>query len=153
LNCVPPTCSGTEGSFNTADGSTALYANTTGSNNTASGQGALYNNETGSNNTASGNIALTNNITGDNNTAIGANANVSVENLTNATAIGYNAIVNASNKIRLGNAAVTLVETQGDFHSAGAGNGIILKSPNGTVCRRLSIDDAGTLITTAVACP
>ena len=47
-----------------------------------------------------------------NTTAIGAFANVSVGNLTNATAIGYNAQVNASNKIRLGNAAVAVIEAQ-----------------------------------------
>jgi hypothetical protein len=35
---------------------------------------------------------------------------VSAENLTNATAIGANAVVNATNKIRLGNDAVTVIE-------------------------------------------
>jgi hypothetical protein len=52
------------------------------------------------------------NTTGDFNTAIGANADVSAGNLTNATAIGNGAIVNASNKVRLGNAAVTVIEGQ-----------------------------------------
>jgi len=33
-------------------------------------------------------------------------------NLTNATAIGYNATVNASNKVRIGNNAVTVIEGQ-----------------------------------------
>jgi hypothetical protein len=37
---------------------------------------------------------------------------VSSGSLTNATAIGFGALVNASNKIRLGNTAVTLIETQ-----------------------------------------
>ena|SRR3990167_4334814 len=37
---------------------------------------------------------------------------VSSGNLINATAIGANAIVDASNKIRLGNAAVTVIEAQ-----------------------------------------
>jgi hypothetical protein len=40
---------------------------------------------------------------------------VSVGNLTNATAIGNLAIVNASNKIRLGNNAVTVIEGQVAF--------------------------------------
>jgi hypothetical protein len=37
---------------------------------------------------------------------------VSAGNLTNATAIGFGALVNASNKIRLGNTAVTVIEGQ-----------------------------------------
>src|SRR5206468_4347973 len=56
--------------------------------------------------------ALSNNATGSGNTAIGAGADVSVFNLLNATAIGAGAIVDASNKIRLGNTAVTVIEAQ-----------------------------------------
>jgi hypothetical protein len=55
------------------------------------------------------------NTTGNNNTAIGWAADVSVGNLSNATAIGYRAIVNASNKVRVGNAAVTVIEGQVGF--------------------------------------
>ena len=40
---------------------------------------------------------------------------MSVGNLTNATAIGSNAIVNASNKVRLGNTLVTVIEGQVAF--------------------------------------
>ena len=40
---------------------------------------------------------------------------MSTENLTNATAIGAGAEVNASNKIRLGNTAVTVIEGQVAF--------------------------------------
>ena len=40
---------------------------------------------------------------------------MSAGNLTNATAIGNGAIVNASNKIRLGNTAVTVIEGQVGF--------------------------------------
>jgi hypothetical protein len=40
---------------------------------------------------------------------------VSAGNLTNATAIGFGALVNASNKIRLGNGAVTVIEGQVAF--------------------------------------
>ena len=50
------------------------------------------------------------------NTAIGARADVAdiafVGNLSNATAIGANAVVNASNKIRLGDTNVTVIEGQ-----------------------------------------
>jgi hypothetical protein len=108
--------SNTTGGANTATGLQALVSNTTGDANTATGLGALFNNTTGSNNTATGRNALINNSTGTNNTAVGSNADVStISNLTNATAIGANAIVNASNKIRLGNASVTVIEGQVAF--------------------------------------
>jgi hypothetical protein len=117
----------TTGSFNTAFGTSSLLFNTA-SDNAAFGQASLVSNTTGASNTAIGKSALSINTTGSNNTAIGidagdnsrtntnctllgANADVSVATgLTNATAIGNGAIVNASNKIRLGNLAVTVVE-------------------------------------------
>ncbi|MBI4464410.1 MAG: hypothetical protein HY647_06870, partial [Acidobacteria bacterium] len=37
-----------------------------------------------------------------------------------------------------------VIARTGDFQALAAGKGIILKSPNGTVCKRLSIDDTGT---------
>ena len=40
---------------------------------------------------------------------------MSTENLTNATAIGANATVNASNKVRLGDTDVTVIEGQVAF--------------------------------------
>src|SRR4030095_12650295 len=72
-------------------------------------------NTTGEANAASGVGALFSNTTGVGNTAIGQQANVSVGNLTNATAIGNAAIVNASNKVRLGDNAVTVIEGQVAF--------------------------------------
>src|SRR5262245_41107078 len=83
-------------------------------NNTSLGTGALQNN-TGSNNTAIGFSALFNNTRGSSNTAIGVAANVSDGNLNNATAIGAGAMVNASNKVRLGNTDVTVIEGQVAF--------------------------------------
>jgi len=102
----------TTGGGNTASGVGALGANTTGGSNTASGFFALLSNTTGFNNTASGVNALVSNTTGTNNTAIGAGADVclSCGNLTNATAIGAGASVDASNKIRLGNTSVAVIE-------------------------------------------
>ena len=125
------------GGSNTASGAGALFYNDSGSWNTASGDNALAFNNTGYNNTASGFQALFNNTTGINNTA----------------ALGSGAIVNASNKIRLGDTNVTVIEAQGDFHAAGPGKGIILKSQSGAICKRLFIDDTGTLLTASVACP
>ena len=69
-------------------------------------------------NTAGGSGALQNNTTGSANTASGSNADVSAGNLVNATAIGAGSLVNASNKIRLGNAAVTVIEGQVPFTSS-----------------------------------
>ena len=43
---------------------------------------------------------------------MGYQANVSAGNLTNATAIGANAVVDASNKIRLGDDNVSVIEAQ-----------------------------------------
>jgi hypothetical protein len=105
----------TTGDSNTASGVNALLYNTTGSQNTASGVNALRNNSTGYSNTASGNSALRFNTTGSYNTAIGVNANVSVGYLVNATAIGAEALVDASNKIRLGDAQVTVIEGEVGF--------------------------------------
>jgi hypothetical protein len=100
----------TEGFANTATGRSALLSNISGYLNTASGVQALQSNTFGFNNTATGFDALFNNIAGSDNTAVGTFADVSSGNLVNATAIGYGAIVNASNKIRLGNDNVTVVE-------------------------------------------
>lgn len=104
--------SNTTGGGNIANGPNALRSNTIGNDNTAIGTEALFGNTDGSGNTASGYRALNNNMTGVNNTAIGANANVSTTALTNATALGAEAVVDASNKIRLGNAFVTVIEGQ-----------------------------------------
>jgi len=100
------------GSQNTAVGLTALVVNSTGGSNTAVGQSALSGNTTGGGNTAVGLLALISNSTGMYNTAIGYQANVSAGGLTNATAIGYNAVVDASNKVRIGNTAVTSIGGQ-----------------------------------------
>jgi trimeric autotransporter adhesin len=115
-NGVHALLNNTTGSHNTADGRNALWLNTTGSDNTAIGSHVLFGNTTGNNNTAIGRGALFSNTTGNNNTAVGDGADVTAgAALTNATAIGYNAKVNASNKIRLGNAAVTVIEGQVPF--------------------------------------
>jgi hypothetical protein len=107
--------SNTAGWGNTASGVAALRNNTIGTDNTASGIIALFNNTTGSNNTATGYLALNGNTTGRNNTAIGVAADVSAGDLTNATAIGNGAVVDASNKIRLGNHDVTVIEGEVGF--------------------------------------
>lgn len=61
------------------------------------------------------------NITGGGNTVIGSLANVGGNNLHNATAIGYDAIVSASDKVRIGNTNVTVIEGQVPFSSPSDG--------------------------------
>ncbi|MCP4091770.1 MAG: hypothetical protein GY746_18550, partial [Gammaproteobacteria bacterium] len=112
---LPALTVNTTGYENTAIGYGALNNNTTGDFNTASGSRALQINSTGDNNTAIGRGALDANSTGSNNTAIGYDADVSSSALTNATAIGNGATVNASNKVRIGNSSVTVIQGQVDF--------------------------------------
>ncbi len=100
------------GAFQSAHGFECLYFNTTGSFNAATAYHALYNNTTGSYNVAMGVMALGKNTTGSNNTAIGAQADVALNNLSNATVIGFSASVNASNKVVIGNSAVTVIGGQ-----------------------------------------
>jgi trimeric autotransporter adhesin len=105
----------TTGTFNTATGVSAMNKNTDGHYNTANGYLSLNSNTTGNYNTAIGHYSLHTNSTGSYNTAIGYNATVVTENLSNATAIGYAATVNASNKVRIGNSFVTVIEGQVPF--------------------------------------
>jgi hypothetical protein len=95
---------------NTACGFDALYSNTIGMWNTAFGYAAL-DNSTSSLNTGVGYEALNFNTIGGGNSALGYAANVSTINLSNAMALGYEATVNASNKVRIGDANVTVVES------------------------------------------
>jgi hypothetical protein len=93
-------------------------------------------------------------------------------NLTNVTALGANAAVMQSNSIVLGsingvNSATTdtrvgigtttpkakLDVTGGSILVGTAGQGIILKSPDGATCKLLSIDNAGAVALSTIACP
>lgn len=103
------------GYYNTANGGQSLYYNRHGNQNTACGYFSQFLDTSGTNNTAIGFAALWTNTVSDNNTAIGAYADVANAVITNSTAIGYRAVVNASNKIRLGNSSVTIIEGQVPF--------------------------------------
>ncbi len=83
----------------------------TGTNSTSLGNGALLS-TSGNDNTATGVSARSTNTTGNRNTAVGSGADVSTGNLTNATAIGANASDDASDKIRLGDTNVSVIEAQ-----------------------------------------
>ena len=75
------------------------------------GYSSLATNTTGSANTSIGYQALGFNTTGSNNTAVGAQADVSTT-LSWSTALGASAVANASNKVRIGDPTVTVVEGQ-----------------------------------------
>jgi hypothetical protein len=105
----------TIGKFNTAAGSEALFSNIGGNNNTALGNNTLKNTLNASSNTGIGSGAGTIFNLGSNNTMIGAGADANQDGLNNATAIGSGAIVDASNKVRIGNGAVTVIEGQVPF--------------------------------------
>jgi len=97
---------------NTSVGSKALYSNTTESQNTANGSQALLSNTTGHRNTATGNLALNSNTTGNNRTASGYSANSIGAAYTNSTGLGYDADPTATNRVRIGNTAVTEIGGQ-----------------------------------------
>lgn len=103
------------GTGNTAVGAEALNNNNLGSYNVAVGFGALAFITDASSNTGLGYNTLSSLTTGFYNTAIGYDANVSTGTLTNATALGSGAIANASNKVRIGNSGVTVIEGQVPF--------------------------------------
>lgn len=58
-------------------------------------------------------------------------------------------------KLGIGTATPTakLQVAGGDAYTSTAGNGLIVKSPNGAICKRIGIDDSGTIVATSVSCP
>jgi hypothetical protein len=91
---------------------------TSGSSNTIIGFAAGANNSSNHStalNTALGAGSLNNSRNGNCITALGAGAGLVNDNLQNSTAIGFDAIVNASNKVRIGNSFVTVIEGQVPF--------------------------------------
>lgn len=103
--------------YNTAVGSLALNANnpttiTNGIYNAAFGASALSGNTVGAGNAAVGYSAGVSNVSGNNNTFLGVNSDITDGTFNNATAIGSNAKVNASNKVRIGDNTITVIEGQ-----------------------------------------
>ena len=103
------------GMSNTAIGNTSLYYNNSGWSNVACGEQALYMNTSGGSNVSIGTWALYSNTTGSNNTAVGNLAFFMGSGHTNSTALGYQAAISASNKVRIGNTTVTVIEGQAPY--------------------------------------
>jgi hypothetical protein len=95
-------------------GSGSGMENLSGNGNSFFGINAGFINDEGSNNSFFGNRAGWF-AGGSNNTFVGAGSDVAAGIFTNATGIGANAIVDASNKIRLGDTSVTVIEGQVGF--------------------------------------
>jgi trimeric autotransporter adhesin len=99
------------GTMNTVVGSHALRVNTSSSWNTAVGHEALRNNNQ-LGNTAVGQLAGGTCTSCIETTFLGRLADASAAGISNAAAIGARAIVNTSNKVRIGNTSVTVIEGQ-----------------------------------------
>ena len=111
----------TTGNNNTTVGYLSMYSNATGYDNSAFGYQALCNNSIGINNTAVGVNTLFSNITGNNNSAFGNGAFMWGDSYTNSTALGSAAGINASNKVRIGDSFVSVIEGQVAFSSVSDG--------------------------------
>ena len=121
------------GNSNTAGGYQSGYALTSGTANTLYGwrSGALIgtandnaifgydagSSATGGENTLIGSYAGHSMTGGTQNTYIGRQTDGALTSLTNSTALGYGTSVSASNKVRLGNSSVTVIEGQVSFTS------------------------------------
>jgi trimeric autotransporter adhesin len=102
----------TAGNQNTGCGDQSLYMNADGDDNTAVGYASLLNNTTGNSNTAIGKDAIYTNTTGSTNSALGYKAFYAGGAYSNSTALGANTIIGVSNKVRIGDATVTVIEGQ-----------------------------------------
>lgn len=108
---------GTVFNGNTLVGSNAGFASLDGPN-TFIGVSAGMNNVDGTHSVFVGSNTGAANIDGFRNTLIGTEANIANDPISNATAIGYQALVDASNKVRIGNTSVTVIQGQVGFTAA-----------------------------------
>jgi hypothetical protein len=70
------------------------------------------------------------------------------------TNIDYQIIDSDTGNVGIGVAPRTKLEVaNGDIYASSAGNGLIVVSPNGLICRRIGIDNSGTIVATTVTCP
>ncbi|MBI5541965.1 MAG: tail fiber domain-containing protein [Bacteroidia bacterium] len=102
----------TIGSINTSIGNGALMNNTDAHYNTAIGGGCLQYLDNGNGNTALGALALEYITFGINNTALGYQAFQTSDPIGNSTALGADAQINLSNKVRIGDVTVQIIEGQ-----------------------------------------
>ena len=151
--------------FNSFFGQNAGNNNTTGSANTFVGWSAGLNARTGSSNTFVGETSgfdLFSVGSGSFNTLIGSATRIPA-GVSFSTAIGHGARVTQDSSLVLGNlvtnVGVGTTAPKAKFQVSGgkiyvesSGQGVILKSPNGS-CFELTVTDAGAFASTPVACP
>jgi len=82
------------------------------------------------------------------NTLLGASTDIT-SGITNSTAIGYGAVVNASNKIQLGDANVTAVNTSGTITAAGFNGPLTGNASTSTLANNISATTNTTLTSLA----
>jgi hypothetical protein len=149
------------GAGNVMIGYNSAFSLASGDNNVMVGTSAALYGTSGNSNTFVGSAAGANSDGNTSNTFIGANTD-GVGTLTNATAIGANTSVSRSNSVVLGSNANVGIGTGapgaklqvngGDLYIGDIGQGVILRSPNGS-CFRLAVSNAGALSAAAVSCP
>ncbi|HKP69134.1 MAG TPA: hypothetical protein VJV05_07615, partial [Pyrinomonadaceae bacterium] len=164
----------TSGNYNTYFGVDAGRLGTTGGGNSFFGKNVGSRAFVGNDNTFMGqhaDFANVANPTGNGNSLFGSFTTVNSA-VNNSTAIGFRALATQSNSVILGgingvNAATSdttvgigttapkarLEVAKGDILIGSPGQGIILKSPTGNTCAKLTIDDTPTFIGTIVPCP
>jgi hypothetical protein len=159
------------GSDNSFVGHVAGFKNLTGNANAFFGKSAGANNSTGHANSFIGTGAGGSNVNENNNSFVGAYSDGAV-GISNSTALGYRSKVTQTNSLVLGSisgvngatadtnvgigttAPLARLHVQnGDIYVGSPGQGIVLESPDGRQCVKLSIDNSGALVTTAQGCP
>jgi hypothetical protein len=111
---------GTTGDWNVGLGFHSADELVSGDNNVAIGSFALGNLSSGTNNTGLGDSAGFALGSGNQNTVLGASADT-CNTCSNSAAFGYGAVATASNRIRIGNSAVTWIGGQVGWSSASDG--------------------------------
>jgi hypothetical protein len=91
------------------------------------------------------------NISGDG--TVGGTLTANTANVAGNTSVGGNASVMGNFGIGTAAPAAKLHVEGGSILVNTAGNGMILKSPDGNVCRLLTVSDAGAITLTNVTCP
>jgi hypothetical protein len=66
-----------------------------------------------------------------------------------------NFIVNTAGNVGIGatNPTAKVEVAGGDAYTSTAGKGLIVKSPNGSICKRIGIDNNGNIVADSVTCP
>jgi hypothetical protein len=74
---------------------------------------------------------------------------------TNGLVVGSNQMVLSASNVGIGTDTpqTKLQVNGGNVYVGSAGQGIVLKSPNGLVCKVLTIDNTGAMVLSAITCP